>query len=254
MADDETTARAVLADMQLRLARGPHEALGVSPAAAPEEVRQAFLQLTKRYHPAKFARMTSDILKHANEVFLALRAAHDTLAKASRRVSQAMPAPVAGTWPPSGRPAPERRPTPPAGIPAVARPGDRRVTPPAGIPVVARPGERRGTPPSGVAPIPRPGPVRTTGAIPAVDRELAAVHEHMTRGEWDRARAALHALAAQRGEAPGLRALLHYAYGREAQLAGRLDEARVELGAALQHDPDLALAKTALAELFTRRR
>ena len=51
-----------------------------------------------------------------------------------------------------------------------------------------------------------------------------------------------------------IRALLSYATGRQAQVERRLDEARVELQRALQLDPDLTLAKTALAELFARRK
>ena len=45
-----------------------------------------------------------------------------------------------------------------------------------------------------------------------------------------------------------------YARGREAQLDRRLDDARVELQDALDLDPELQLAKTALTELFTRRK
>jgi hypothetical protein len=47
---------------------------------------------------------------------------------------------------------------------------------------------------------------------------------------------------------------MSYARGREAQVGGRVDDARVELQDALELDPELQLAKTALTELFTRRK
>src|ERR1043166_8744267 len=120
--------------MQDRLARGPIAALGVTTTATAEDVRTAFLQLTKRYHPVRFGRMAADIQKQANEVFLALRAAHDAMTKLLRR-----PAHPGSTPPPSSplpvvdgrtgqglpsrpsRPPPEpaeRTPTPP-GLPAI---------------------------------------------------------------------------------------------------------------------------------------
>jgi Tfp pilus assembly protein PilF len=80
------------------------------------------------------------------------------------------------------------------------------------------------------------------------------VLEQLQRGQWEAARQTLAALAARAPDVPRYRALLSYARGREAQLAHRLDEARVELQDALQIDPELQLAKTALAELFTRRK
>jgi hypothetical protein len=101
---DEARARSVLADMQDRLARDPSAALGVPAAGATvEDVRSAFLELTKQFHPVRFGRMAVDVQKMANEVFLSLRAAHDGLAKALRRQSGPIPRPPALT---SGQPAP----------------------------------------------------------------------------------------------------------------------------------------------------
>ncbi|HEY4182768.1 MAG TPA: hypothetical protein VGM90_38315 [Kofleriaceae bacterium] len=78
---DDASARSLLGNMQARLSRDPYEALGLTGAAGHDQVRSAFLQLTKQFHPAKFARLSLDVQKLANEVFLALRGAHDTLAK-----------------------------------------------------------------------------------------------------------------------------------------------------------------------------
>ena len=115
-------------------------------------------------------------------------------------------------------------------------------------PVVGRtPTQPRPLAPEGGA---RVGGTRPPGASP----RLTSAIELLNRGQWDLARTALTALAQESPESNQLRALLAYATGRQAQVERRLDEARVELNRALQFDPDLALAKTALAELFARRK
>ena len=53
---------------------------------------------------------------------------------------------------------------------------------------------------------------------------------------------------------PAYKALLHFAKGKEAIAAQRLDEARVEIMEALQIIPDHPLAKSALVEMMTRRK
>jgi hypothetical protein len=77
--DEEAKARATLDEMQMRISQGPYVALGLSEYAGPEEVRAAFLSLTKQFHPARFGRMSSEIHKLANEVFLGIKGAHDYL-------------------------------------------------------------------------------------------------------------------------------------------------------------------------------
>jgi hypothetical protein len=303
---DEAHARAVLIAMQERLAGDPYSALGIPQTATTAEVRTAFLQLTKTYHPARFGYMSTEIQKLANEVFLLLRAAHDFLAKPGRAWgsksdrsgsflavqksdrsgvfpavadrsdrsgvfpavadksdrsgvfpasektdrSGALPAPIAHApaRPQPGAPATGRVTTARLSAPPMAPSSDPRVTPTAGVRVL-RPPAAPSRPIAGRPPSPPPGaPVRSD------DRELAGALEQLQRGQWDAARATLSALAEHAPSVPRYRALLSYARGREAQLAQRLDEARVELQDALQIDPDLQLAKTALAELFTRRK
>lgn len=78
--------------------------------------------------------------------------------------------------------------------------------------------------------------------------------EFLAQDRLTDARMKLETLVARQPTVPRYQALIHYAKGREAQLARRIDEARVELMDALQLDPDLQLAKTALGELFTRRK
>ena len=84
--DEELKARASLTEMQLRIAEGPHVALGIAATASAEEIRAAFLQLTKQYHPARFGRMSTEVHKLSNEVFLGIKAAHDQMQKAATQL------------------------------------------------------------------------------------------------------------------------------------------------------------------------
>lgn len=259
---DEARARSVLADMQERLARGPIAALGLTASSTPEDARAAFLQLTKHFHPVRFVRMATDIQKLANEVFLALRAAHDSVARTLRRPAPPIP-PVAGT--PVGAPASGPANGRGQALPArAARPlshdtGERPVVPPVVPPTPAsgpRPAVARPAAPPAPAPASRPpGAVRPIGSAPPVTaRDEAVVLDLLQRQQWDQARTVLHQLSARDPSSKRVRALEAYARGREAQLDRRLDDARVELQDALELDPDLQAAKTALTELFTRRR
>jgi hypothetical protein len=260
---DEARARSTLADMQERLARGPIVALGLTSSSTPEDARAAFLQLTKHYHPVRFGRMAVDVQKLANEVFLSLRAAHDSVMKSLRRPTG--PIPPAPATPASG----------PASIRGQALPfrvvrplshdtGERPLVPVAspgvapGVPPVPASGPRPGAPRPAAPAAPgarAPTAVRPAGsAPPATARDEAAVLDLLQRQQWDQARTALHQLSARDPSSKRIRALEAYARGREAQLDRRLDDARVELQDALELDPDLQVAKTALTELFTRRR
>lgn len=273
---DEALARAILAEMQDRLMGGPHSALGVSPQATPAEIRTAFLELTKIYHPARFGRLSTDTQKLSNEVFLAIRAAHDSIARPVR----GSPRPPGGRQSsgmqplrPSGQqtsvippvqtaPIPVARaaaPTPPSAQTAVVQSAPIAVPPrvtqpnPAQRSVPIKPMPTTGKP-SGSGPIQQPAQARpSTPLKKPIDGE-ANVMELLHRGQWDAANAALDQLLASKPDSPRYRSLRAYAKGRKAQLGGQRDEARVELENALQLDPDLQLAKTALGELFTRRK
>ena len=83
--------------MQLRITQGPYVTLGVPEGAPLEQVRSAFLALTKQFHPARFGRMAIDIQRLSNEVFLGIKAAHDSLVKAlggGKRAAQSGGIPV----------------------------------------------------------------------------------------------------------------------------------------------------------------
>ncbi|MEO8705907.1 MAG: hypothetical protein ABI867_38100 [Kofleriaceae bacterium] len=289
---DETRAREVLAAMQDRVARGPHAALGISIHATSSDVRTAFLALTKIYHPARFGRMAIDIQRLSNEVFLGIRGAHDSLAKPKGRPTGPILPSTTPTAPLARVPATPSRGTspnprvqmPPAPVKAPTGPPPTLAKPPTGpqptkqptgqLPVVrstsdpvaprrtptaSPPPERRPTPPTGIRTVtgasqPAPNATRSSSSMPVVDREVTPIYELMIKNQWGLAKTAIGALLSRAPNTPKYQALMSYARGREAQLAGSRDEARVELDTALQLDPDLQIAKTALGELFTRRK
>jgi hypothetical protein len=82
---------------------------------------------------------------------------------------------------------------------------------------------------------------------------LAAANEKWRAGDFRGAREALHALAARIPQSKEYRALLCFARGREAHVAGRFDDAVREYQTALQLDPDLVQAKQALTDAQRRR-
>jgi len=312
--DDEARARATLNEMQFRISEGPYTALGIAETASPDEVRAAFLELTKQFHPARFARMPPEVHRLSNEVFLGIKTAHDQLMKllgGARRggVSQSGAIPVVARPPErasapvvartvtpiqpairpgppaSGMPPASRMPTPSQGMRPVTPPPARpvsgqpvrsstppppaRTTPAMGTPIqrpptgtrpTTPPVTRPGTPPT-ARPVSPPAPtsynpdtIRHSG-VPAFD-ERTANREAMIQlneQDWSAARQTLQNLAQHRPQSKNYGALLAYARGREAQKLGRVADAALEYQRALELEPDLAMAKQALAEVQRRR-
>ncbi len=286
--DDEARARAALVAMQRQLAQGPHIALEVAEMATAEQVRAAFLELTKQFHPARFARMSPELQKLSNEVFLGIKDAHERMLRAlgaSLRPQVSSGQPVRPTAPmlsrsPGTNPGvvPVRTgkpPTPALGVPTT------RPTPAFGvaIPRTLTPGvSRAGSPPVRPAAMPQrptgprpvtpnkpgdsldPGTLRYSGSPPAgpnrpVFDEQAAFKDAvalLAAESWTPARLALHALAVRVPQSRQYRALLCYARGKEAQVAGKLEDAVLEFQRALQLDPDLVPAKQGLSEVRRR--
>jgi hypothetical protein len=320
VADDEVQAKAVLTEMQVRLSHGPHEALGLQDVSAtPEGVRAAFLTLTKQFHPARFGRMSNELQRLSNEVFLGIKAAHESVLRSlgvvarggrmnqTSQITGVMPVLTAegtnktarlgspqpraiGTQPQQPQPAiprtltPTRHGvglqgksnTPPFGVRVTAaRPG----TPPQTTPQPTTP--RPGTPPqrpvtpqsSSRASTPNlTGPPKPVTLDPETTRgtgewqqlakptavfderaELQLVLDALTQKNWGAAKALLNGLAARVPTSKKYRALIAYTRGREAQAASRGEDAAQEFQRALQLDPDLQQAKSALAELLRRR-
>lgn len=57
----------------------PYEELGVSPSASPEEIREAYMKLVKKYHPDRY--QDSNLKKQAEEKMKRINAAYDTITK-----------------------------------------------------------------------------------------------------------------------------------------------------------------------------
>ena len=57
----------------------PHEILGVSPGASREEIQKAYKEAIKKYHPDKVSHLGKEFSDLANEKFLAIQKAYDTL-------------------------------------------------------------------------------------------------------------------------------------------------------------------------------
>ena len=59
----------------------PHEVLGITPDASKREIQNAYKQAIKKYHPDKLSHLGKDFSNLANEKFLEIQKAYDTLMK-----------------------------------------------------------------------------------------------------------------------------------------------------------------------------
>jgi curved DNA-binding protein CbpA len=142
IAEAETElVRALEAEAEALRKLNPFLVLGVGYETTDTDVRAAFGELTKKYHPDRFARYQSVRLRQvAAEIFILIRDAYRKLADDKGRAivlaglgPKQIPRAQSEPPPPGAR---GRIPTPPKGIPALARPGERIAVPP--IPPVPR--------------------------------------------------------------------------------------------------------------------
>ena len=104
--------RALEAEAESLRKLNPFLVLGVGYETTDADVRSAFGELTKRYHPDRFARYQSTKLRQiAAEIFILIRDAYRRLADQQSR--QTVRATIGGRTPP---PMPLARPTPPSGM------------------------------------------------------------------------------------------------------------------------------------------
>jgi len=248
----EAEARNALQAFVPRLGEPPHTLLGVPADASHEVLRAAFLQLTKRFHPTKFARFAPDVVRLANEVFLTIKRAYDQLSNPPV-VRASTPQPVRAPTP-----VPARAATPAPGVPVQApratTPRPTRATTPTPAPSARTIAAPRAPTTPGTGPLrppPTARPATPAPVEPASAEDVAWGHalELMRRRLWSEARQAFHKLAVAAPHDKRYRAHMHLARARESIDGGRADEARAELQRALVLDPSLVAAKRALEDL-----
>jgi hypothetical protein len=238
--------------MQGRISLGPYRALGVDEGATPEQLRAAFLSLTKTFHPARFGRMAVEVQKLSTEVFLGIKGAHETLRKsigapARPQTNAPNAAPIAngtGRFARSASPPPERTTT--GKVPPL---GPRQATPAFGVTIVPRTtGQIPTTTPAVAAPIAAPASAVVRDDDPDYKKMLVAV----AAKQWAEAAQLLVKLRARDSISKRFKALQCYVRGFEAATAGNRAAAVADFERALQFEPDLPEAKSALAELHRR--
>ena len=60
----------------------PYEILGIGPNASKKKIQAAYKEAIKKYHPDKLSHLGEEFSDLANEKFLEIQKAHDTLMKA----------------------------------------------------------------------------------------------------------------------------------------------------------------------------
>ncbi|HEU0034795.1 MAG TPA: DnaJ domain-containing protein [Kofleriaceae bacterium] len=241
--------RALVAEAESLRKLNPFLVLGVGYEASDADVRSAFGDLTKRYHPDRFARYESTELRAlAAEIFILIRDAYRKIGDSAGRqqVLQAIGRSPSARGMPSPKPVPAAKIPPPrlaeqsAGMRAMA-------TTPAAIPVVTRP----------PAPPPAPPPATTSQSMPKIDghsvaspiHDAAAIEELLDDGRIDDALAAYRALAKKQPQDRTLRAGIELCEGLRA--LGNRDrlEAAQRFESALEIDPSNERAARELADM-----
>lgn len=198
-----------------------HEVLGVPEDADVHQVRRAYFERSKRFHPDLFARYRSRAVLHmAQELFIHYNKAYDRMRDALVVAGHAI---IAG----------------PALLPHdgwLATLDDMASADAADEP--ARP-----------APPRRPARAPTNQSGPEIEEDvLALVEAGSFEAARERVAAALHFDPRNRRT----RALYHFISGRERMVAGETMSAATQFEAALAHDKDCRQAREALDELHAR--
>jgi tetratricopeptide (TPR) repeat protein len=208
----------------------PFQVLGLGYEAGDAEVRGAFGDLTRRYHPDRYARFQSTDLRHlAAEIFILVRDAYRRLGdEAGRAQARAQLQP--------------KRPTPPLGTTPAPRPVPRAVPAKVAVQVPAPP------PPLPPPPEPPAPPERGGGAGESKDGTQVA-ESMLDAGKYDEALAFFKILLRKNPNDRQAKAGVELAEGLRALAVRDRLEAAQRFEAALELDPANERAARELAEM-----
>ncbi len=250
----------------------PFQVLGVGYEATDADVRGAFGELTKRYHPDRFARYASTELRnHAAEIFILIRDAYRRLGDdKSRQQVLGQMGPRKGPPAPPGRAptAPAIPPPPPGysqGMMPIPSPPPRQVstrmpTPPIGVPVrlptqpamsPPPPLMREPAPPTDISPT-RPITISQSGPNAAASdagTDYTAAESLLDQGKYDEALAVFKIYARKSPQDRTARAGIELAEGLCALAQRDRLEAAQRFEAVLELDPSNERAARELADM-----
>jgi len=243
-AAEQDLIKALMSEAESMRKLNPFLVLGVGYEATDAEVRAAFGELTKRYHPDRFARYESAELRNvAEEIFILIRDAYrrlgDAVARTQLLQSLGKPAPA-----PHALPAPPR-PVPLAPPPRTPRAPGREPGPIA----VANP-----TRPAGRDPAASPAPAKRR-SLPTQPPPISApldvspLEDLIDQGRLDEALAAYRVMGKQHPHDRNLRAGVELCEGLLALAARDRFEAAQRFEAALEIDPSNERAARQLADM-----
>jgi curved DNA-binding protein CbpA len=233
----------------------PFLVLGLGYEASDADVRRAFGELTKRYHPDRFARYESVELRQiAAEIFILIRDAYRKLGDAAGRARElhtlgkpgvAPRAVAAPPRPPTPVPPPPRSQRLPVtgGSGSAPRPVEPRSGPPA-----REPGKRAATEP-GNAGFHRAVTNVTGSPLPALGEPTDALEALIDQGRLDEALAQYRALSKKQPTDRNLRAGIELCEGLLALNARDRLEAAQRFETALEIDPSNERAARELADM-----
>jgi tetratricopeptide (TPR) repeat protein len=253
----------------------PFQVLGVGYEVTDEEVRSAFGDLTKRYHPDRYSRYQSSQLRSlASEIFIILRDAYRKIGDAEARTQTAAglgraPAPRAVAIPRVSQPRAATAPvvrvptapvistvapiTPPAApaVPPIAQ--ARTITPPVvplrapTPPPVAPPASSLGSVDTQRRPVLAPPPPLLNDENSTID--LAAIDAMLDAGQFDQAVSAYRLYAKLHPHDRQARAGVELAEGLKAMANRDRMEAAQRFESVLEIDPSNERAARELAEM-----
>ena len=211
--------------------------LGLDYDADSQQVRAAFLALTKSFHPNRFARRDHEVSRLANELFMRVKEAYSALADENGRKRILSRLGKDDDNPDGTELVPE-----PAKLPdkSVLDAEARR-----------RAARQRAVQKRRAKTSPHPVLSESTEQ-PDVEDQISMAKRALRNGNFSVARREFHRLAAADSKRKELRVLLHFAKGKEHEAAGATERAAAEYNRALSLDPSFDRASVALAGVLKK--